>query len=199
LTSIKHAGIPWELGLSEAHQTLMLNHLRGRVRLQTDGQLKTGRDVAIAALLGAEEHGFATMPLIAIGCIMMRKCHTGRCPVGVATQDPLLRAKFTGQPEHVINFFFLMAEEIRTHLANLGFKSMDEAIGRTELLEMDTSALHDKNAGLDLTSVLTAAGSLNPDAGIKHAMFQDHGIANSLDRTLIEKSKPSLEDGVPLV
>ena len=128
LTSIKHAGIPWELGLSEAHQTLMLNHLRGRVRLQTDGQLKTGRDVAVAALLGAEEYGFATIPLIAIGCIMMRKCHLNTCPVGIATQNPELRKKFQGQPEHVINYFFFVAEELRKIMAELGFRKIDEMI-----------------------------------------------------------------------
>ncbi|WDT82654.1 MAG: glutamate synthase-related protein [Candidatus Manganitrophus sp.] len=134
-TSIKHAGIPWELGLAETQQTLVLNHLRGRIRVEADGQMKTGRDVVIAALLGADEFGFATAPLVAEGCIMMRKCHLNTCPVGVATQDPVLRERFTGQPEHVVNYFFFVAEEMRELMAQLGFRTFDEMIGRTDLLE----------------------------------------------------------------
>src|SRR5262249_55757335 len=135
LSSIKHAGVPWELGLAEAHQVLVLNDLRGRVRLQTDGKLQTGRDVAIAALLGAEEVGFSTPPLVAMGCIMMRKCHLNTCPVGIATQDPVLRAKFSGQPEHVINFFFFIAEQVRQYMAKMGFRTFDEMVGRVDMLE----------------------------------------------------------------
>jgi glutamate synthase (NADPH/NADH) large chain len=137
LTSIKHAGVPWELGIAETHQTLVMNNLRSRVVLQTDGQIKTGRDVAIAALLGAEEFGFATAPLIALGCIMMRKCHLNTCPVGIATQDPELRKKFTGSPEHVVNYLFMVAEELRQIMATLGLRSIDEMIGRVDLLQTD--------------------------------------------------------------
>ncbi len=147
LTSIKHAGIPWELGIAETHQTLVLNDLRSRVRLQTDGQLKTGRDVVIACMLGAEEFGFATAPLIALGCIMMRKCHLNTCPVGVATQDPELRKKFTGQPEHLINYFFMVAEECRKIMADLGFRTINEMVGRCDLLEMDDRIRHWKARG----------------------------------------------------
>ncbi len=136
LTSLKHAGAPWELGLAETQQVLVMNDLRSRIRVQTDGKLQTGRDVAIAALLGAEEFGFSTMPLVAMGCIMMRKCHLNTCPVGIATQDPVLRAKFTGQPEHVINFFFFIAEQVRQIMAQLGFRKMDEMVGRVDMLEM---------------------------------------------------------------
>ena len=135
LTSLKHAGAPWELGLAETQQVLVMNDLRSRIRVQTDGKLQTGRDVAIAALLGAEEFGFSTMPLVALGCIMMRKCHLNTCPVGIATQDPVLRAKFTGQPEHVINFFFFIAEQVRQIMAQLGFRKMDEMVGRVDMLE----------------------------------------------------------------
>jgi glutamate synthase domain-containing protein 2 len=197
-TGIKGAGLPWELGLAEAQQTLVMNDLRSRVRLQTDGQLKTGRDVIIAACLGAEEFGFDTAPLIALGCIMMRKCHLNTCPVGVATQDPLLRKKFSGKPEHVINFFFLLAEEIREYMAELGVRSLDELVGRTDLLEVDNSVLHYKNKGLDLAALLIPAQQLNPTAKIKKAIEQDHELYNALDKILIEKAKPALEDGVPV-
>src|SRR5690606_18154387 len=150
LTSIKHAGLPWELGLAETHQTLVMNNLRSRVTLQTDGQLKTGRDVAIAALLGAEEYGFATAPLITLGCIMMRKCHLNTCPVGIATQDPELRRKFKGKPEHVVNYLFMVAEEMRQIMASLGFRKVNEMIGRVDMLQMDGAINHWKASGLDL-------------------------------------------------
>lgn len=136
-TGIKNAGLPWELGLAETHQTLVANNLRGRTVLQTDGQLKTGRDIMVAALLGAEEFGFATAPLITLGCIMMRKCHKNTCPVGIATQDPVLRAKFAGEPEHVINYFFMVAEEAREIMASLGIRKMDDLVGRADLLEVN--------------------------------------------------------------
>lgn len=198
-TGLKGAGLPWELGLAEAQQTLVLNNLRDRVRLQTDGQLKTGRDVVIAALLGAEEFAFATAPLIAMGCIMMRKCHLNTCPVGVATQDPELRAKFTGQPQHVMNYFFLMAEEIREIMAKLGYRNMDDMIGQTGHLEVNTSNLHYKSRGLDLTPLLTPAHELNPGAGVRHLQNQDHGLELALDNEWIEKSKDALEHGTPVV
>ena len=197
-TGIKGAGLPWELGLAEAQQTLVINDLRSRVRLQTDGQLKTGRDVIIAAMLGAEEYGFATAPLIALGCIMMRKCHLNTCPVGVATQDPLLRKKFTGKPEHVVNFFFLLAEEIREYMAELGVKSIDELVGRSDLLEVDPTTLHYKNKGLDLSALLVPAQQLNPKAGIVKSMQQDHELYNALDNELVKRAQPALNDGVPV-
>ena len=155
LSSIKHAGIPWELGLAETQQVLLLNDLRSRIRVQTDGKLQTGRDVVIAALLGAEEFGFATTPLIAMGCIMMRKCHLNTCSVGIATQDPELRKKFQGQPEHVINFFFFIAEQIRQYMAEMGFRTVDEMVGRVDMLDVDAVAVdHWKARGLDLSSIL---------------------------------------------
>lgn len=197
-TGVKGAGLPWELGLAEAQQTLVINDLRSRVRLQTDGQLKTGRDVIIAAMLGAEEFGFATAPLIALGCIMMRKCHLNTCPVGVATQDPLLRKKFTGKPEHVVNFFFLLAEEMREYMAELGVRSIDELVGRTDLLEVDPAVLHYKSKGLDLSPLLTPASSLNPGAGIKRSKEQDHELGLALDNMLLEQAKPVFESGVPV-
>jgi glutamate synthase (NADPH) large chain len=196
LTSIKHAGLPWELGLAEAHQTLVLNNLRSRVVLQTDGGLKTGRDIVIAALLGAEEFGFATAPLITLGCIMMRKCHLNTCPVGVATQDPELRKKFKGKPEHVVNYLFMVAEEARTIMAKLGFRRLDEMVGRVDVLEPTKAIEHWKVDGLDLTSLLKPASDLRPDAVTRHAIAQDHGLENSLDYTLlVPKSQPALEQG----
>jgi glutamate synthase (NADH) len=196
-TGIKGAGLPWELGLAEAQQTLVLNNLRSRVRLQTDGQLKTGRDVVIAALLGAEEFGFATAPLITLGCIMMRKCHLNTCPVGIATQDPLLRKKFKGKPEHVVNFFFLLAEEIREYMAALGIRRMDELVGRVDLLEVDQSVLHDKNRGLDLSSLLIPLKELNSKAEVRKTIAQDHMLEYALDKQLIEDAKVCLTEGVP--
>ena len=180
LTSIKHAGIPWELGLAETQQVLVMNDLRGRIVVQTDGQLKTGRDVAIAALLGAEEFGFSTAPLVASGCIMMRKCHLNTCPVGVATQDPVLRKKFSGKPEHVINFFFYIAEELREIMAELGFRTLDDMVGHSELLDMQDAIDHWKARGLDLSSIL-----YKPDVPKRIATHcvttQDHGLEKVLD------------------
>ena len=192
LSSIKHAGVPWELGLSEAQQTLMLNQLRGRVRLQTDGQLKTGRDVAVAALLGAEEFGFATVPLIAIGCIMMRKCHLNTCPVGIATQNPELRKKFVGKPEHVINYFFFVAEELRKIMAKLGFRKVDEMIGRTDMLKQRTNVNHWKAGKVDLSAILHQI-----PVGEKDTPYctqkQDHGLDKQIDLKLIAESKDALD------
>ncbi len=195
LTSIKHAGLPWELGLAETHQTLVLNDLRSRVRLETDGGLKTGRDLVIAACLGAEEYGYATVPLVAIGCIMMRKCHLNTCPVGVCTQDEALRKKFTGQPEHVINFFFLVAEEARGYMAKMGIRSIDELIGRVDLLEPRDAIDHWKADGLDLTPILTPARKPHENVGVRKLIAQDHGIDGVLDLRLIEHATPALEQG----
>ncbi len=157
ISSIKHAGTPWELGLAEAQQTLVLNKLRGRIVLQVDGQLKTGRDVLIGALLGADEFGFATAPLVVEGCIMMRKCHLNTCPVGVATQDPELRKKFTGQPEHVVNYFFFLAEELREYMAQMGVRKLSELIGRSDLLDMQHGIAHWKAQGLDFSQDFPSA------------------------------------------
>lgn len=194
LSSIKYAGVPWELGLAETHQTLVLNDLRGRIRVETDGQMKTGRDVAIAALLGAEEYGFATAPLIIEGCIMMRKCHLNTCPVGIATQDPVLRKKFTGQPEHVVNFFFFIAEELRQIMAQLGFRTVNEMVGRVDRLKIHKAVEHWKAKGLDLAPLLKM-----PEVGAEVARYcvqkQDHGIAEILDRKLIEQCAPAIERG----
>lgn len=196
LTSIKYAGLPWELGIAETHQTLVLNDLRSRVVLQTDGGLKTGRDVVIAALLGAEEFGFATAPLITLGCIMMRKCHLNTCPVGVATQDPELRAKFSGKPEYVVNYLFMVAEDARQIMAELGFRTIDELVGRVDCLETDAAIKHWKADGLDLTSLLSPIKKPRPDVGTYCTQAQDHGLEHSLDMTkLLELAKPALERG----
>eukprot|EP00981_Chlorochromonas_danica_P010245 scaffold3058_cov165-Ochromonas_danica.AAC.36 len=197
-TGIKGAGLPWELGLAEAQQTLVINNLRDRVRLQTDGQIKTGRDVVIAACLGAEEFGFATAPLITLGCIMMRKCHLNTCPVGIATQDPLLRKKFSGKPEYVINFFFLLAEEVREYMAELGVRSLDELVGRADLLEVDQQVLHEKNKGLDLSGLLTTSYELNPKSPLKKTTQQNHMLESALDQQIIADARPALEEGVPV-
>ena len=195
LTSIKHAGLPWELGIAETHQTLVVNNLRSRVVLQTDGQLKTGRDVAIACLLGAEEFGFSTAPLIALGCIMMRKCHLNTCPVGIATQDPALRAKFEGLPEHVINYFFMVAREMRRIMADLGFRTVNEMVGRVDALDAAAAVDHWKARGVDLTELLTPAQE-PPDFLGAYAMHeQDHGLERSLDYRLIELAEPALARG----
>ena len=195
LTSIKHAGLPWELGIAETHQTLVVNNLRSRVVLQTDGQLKTGRDVAIACLLGAEEFGFSTAPLIALGCIMMRKCHLNTCPVGIATQDPALRAKFEGLPEHVINYFFMVAKEMRQLMAELGFRTVNEMVGRVDALDAEAAVDHWKARGIDLTELLTPAQE-PPDFLGAYAMHkQDHGLERSLDYRLIELAEPALARG----
>ena len=197
LTSIKHAGVPWELGISETHQTLILNRLRGRVRLQTDGQLKTGRDVAIAAMLGAEEFGFATAPLVALGCIMMRKCHLNTCPVGIATQDPILREKFIGQPEHAINYFFFIAEELREIMAELGIRKMDDLIGRSDLLEMSKEIDHWKAKHLNLSALLHQPKIDDQDH--RYCVTQqDHALEKVLDRTLIAKTLEAVQEKKPL-
>jgi glutamate synthase domain-containing protein 2/glutamate synthase domain-containing protein 1/glutamate synthase domain-containing protein 3 len=192
LTSIKHAGIPWEIGLAETQQTLVLNDLRGRVRLETDGQLKTGRDVLIAALLGAEEFGFGTISLITMGCVMMRVCHLNTCPVGVATQDPVLRARFAGQPEHVINFMSFVAEEVRELMAQLGVRTMDELIGRTDLLMARTDVEHPKASKLKLDKLLYRPNVSHPTRQVK---TQDHELELAMDTVLIEQARPALERG----
>jgi len=193
LTSIKHAGLPWELGVAETHQTLVMNDLRSRVVIQTDGQLKTGRDVAIAALLGAEEFGFSTAPLITLGCIMMRKCHLNTCPVGIATQDKVLRKKFTGKPEHVVNYLFMVAEELRTIMANLGFKMLNEMIGRVDMLEMNKAIDHWKQDSIDLGAILTPADTLYKNAGTYQSIPQDHQLDQQLDHELIAQSTVAIE------
>ncbi|MGO4381350.1 glutamate synthase-related protein [Pseudoduganella sp. RAF53_2] len=194
LSSIKHAGTPWELGLAETQQTLVLNGLRGRVRVQADGQMRTGRDVVIAALLGADEVGFATAPLVVEGCIMMRKCHLNTCPVGVATQDPVLRAKFQGKPEHVVNYFFFVAEEARQIMAQLGIRTFDELIGRADLLDKSKAIGHWKAQGLDFSNIFYLP---KVDAGlaIYHNEEQDHGLDKALDHKLIAQAKAALEKG----
>lgn len=196
LTSIKHAGLPWELGIAETHQTLVLNNLRSRVTLQTDGGLKTGRDVVIAALLGAEEFGFATAPLITLGCIMMRKCHLNTCPVGIATQDPELRAKFAGKPEHVVNYLFMVAEDAREIMASLGFRSIDEMVGRTDCLKVDQAIKHWKSDGLDLTPILKPAKGPTSDTVTHCTIPQDHGLEKSLDMLeLLPRCSKTIETG----
>ena len=195
LTSVKHAGLPWELGISETHQTLVLNDLRSRVRLQTDGQLKTGRDIVIASLLGAEEFGFSTGPLITMGCIMMRKCHLNTCPVGIATQNPELRKKFAGQPEHVVNYFFLLAEEARELMAELGFRTMDEMVGRSDVLQLDESVAHWKAKHLDLTPILRLAEKPHPNVGTYCTMDQQHGLEIVLDNLLISEARLRFKKG----
>jgi len=197
LSSIKHAGIPWELGLAETQQVLLLNDLRSRIRVQTDGKLQTGRDVVIAALLGAEEFGFATTPLIAMGCVMMRKCHLNTCSVGIATQDPVLRKQFQGQPEHVINFFFFIAEQVRQHMAELGFRKLDEMVGRVDMLDVEPAVNHWKAQGLDFSAIL-----YNPPIPSRVArrciQSQDHGLHQALDHQLVEHSLDALLTLSPL-
>lgn len=197
LTSIKHAGAPWELGLAETQQTLVLNRLRGRTRLQADGQMRTGRDVVIAALLGADEIAFGTIALVAEGCIMMRKCHLNTCPVGVATQDPELRKKFVGKPEDVVNYFMFVAEEAREIMAELGFRNFDELIGRTDLLDTNDAIRHWKSEGLDLSPLLHQVDA--KEAAIHHCETQDHGLDKLIDNKLIEQAKSALEDKKPVV
>ena len=194
LTSLTHAGSPWEIGLAETHQTLVLNNLRGRIAVQVDGGLRTGRDVIVGALLGADEFGFATAPLIALGCIMMRKCHLNTCPVGVATQDPILRKRFAGQPEHVINYMFFIAEEARKIMAQMGVRNMVDLIGRVELIDTRRAVSHYKAKGLDFSRLL-----YKPQVGreimTSHRMNQDHGLDKALDHTLIAKAAPALNNG----
>jgi len=193
-SSIKHAGTPWELGLAETQQTLVLNRLRGRIAVQVDGQLKTGRDVAIGAILGADEFGFATAPLVVAGCIMMRKCHLNTCPVGVATQDPALRRKFRGQPEHVINYFFFVAEELRELMACLGVRQVNELIGRTDLLDMKKGIEHWKARGLDFSRIFHMP-KVPPEVAVYQCEQQDHGLDKALDLRLIELAQQALERG----
>jgi len=193
-SSIKHAGTPWELGLAETQQTLVLNRLRGRIRVQADGQMKTGRDVVIGALLGADEFGFATAPLVASGCIMMRKCHLNTCPVGVATQDPVLRAKFAGKPEHVVNFLFYVAEEARQIMAQLGIRRFDDLVGRSDLLDTRKGIEHWKASGLDFTRVFYRP-EVPADVPRRQIDVQDHGLDRALDRLLIERCQPAIVRG----
>ncbi|MFN0218651.1 MAG: glutamate synthase large subunit [Hyphomicrobium sp.] len=197
LTSIKHAGSPWEIGLAETHQTLVANRLRGRIAVQVDGGVRTGRDVVIGALLGADEFGFATAPLIAAGCIMMRKCHLNTCPVGVATQDPVLRARFTGKPEHVINYFFFVAEEVREIMASLGFRKFSELIGQTDILDKDRAIEHWKARGLDFTKLFHKP-VVPKGVAIHNCERQDHGLDKVLDRQLIELAKPAIDSKKPV-
>ncbi len=198
ISSIKHAGGPWEIGLSETQQTLVLNQLRGRVVVQVDGQMKTGRDVVIGALLGADEFGFATAPLVVEGCIMMRKCHLNTCPVGVATQDPELRKRFTGQPEHVVNYFFFVAEEVRELMASMGIAKFDDLIGRPDLLDMQAGIEHWKINGLDFSKVFHQP-EMPATVSRKNNDVQDHGLVNALDNKLVELAKPALEKGAKVV
>jgi glutamate synthase (NADPH/NADH) large chain len=197
LTSIKHAGSPWEIGLAETHQTLVAQRLRGRISVQVDGGIRTGRDVVVGALLGADEFGFSTAPLIAAGCIMMRKCHLNTCPVGVATQDPVLRKKFVGQPEHVINFFFFVAEEVREIMAAMGYRTFNEMIGQLQMLDKQQVVEHWKAKGLDFSKLFH-----KPDAPKGVSIFcceaQDHKIHDILDRRLIEQSQSAIEHGTPV-
>ena len=194
LSSLKHAGTPWEQGLAETQQTLVLNRLRGRIRVQVDGQIKTGRDVLIGALLGADEFGFATAPLVVAGCIMMRKCHLNTCPVGVATQDPVLRRRFTGQPEHVVNYFFFVAEEVRELMAAIGVRRFDDLIGRADLLEKRAAIQHWKARGLDFTKIFHIPAGASSVARY-HCEEQDHGLAGALDHTLLATAQAALEHG----
>src|ERR1700751_4438463 len=197
LTSIKHAGSPWEIGLAETQQTLVLNGLRGRIAVQVDGGLRTGRDVVVAALIGADEFGFSTAPLIAAGCVMMRKCHLNTCPVGIATQDPVLRARFTGQPEHVINYFFFVAEEVRELMAKLGFRKFTEMVGRVDKLDMVRAIEHWKAKGVDLSRLLHQAPA-KLGAAIYNCEQQDHHLDKALDNELIALAQPALDERAPV-
>jgi glutamate synthase domain-containing protein 3 len=197
LSSLKHAGIPWELGLAETQQVLLMNDLRSRIRVQTDGKLQTGRDVVIAALLGAEEFGFATAPLVAMGCIMLRKCHLNTCSVGIATQDPELRKKFAGHPEHVINFFFFVAEQVRQYMAELGFREVDEMVGRVDMLDVQPAVDHWKARGIDLSAILYNPPL--PGRVARHCLqAQDHGLEKALDHELIAGAKEALDNKTPV-
>ncbi|HYD24905.1 MAG TPA: glutamate synthase large subunit [Croceibacterium sp.] len=198
LTSLTHAGSPWEIGLAETQQTLLLNDLRSRIAVQVDGGIRTGRDVAIGALLGADEFGFATAPLIAAGCIMMRKCHLNTCPVGVATQNPVLRARFTGQPEHVINYFFFVAEELRRIMAEMGFRTVEEMIGRVDRIDLKKAVDHWKADGVDLSRLLHRV-ALAEGAPLHQTALQDHGLGAALDNELIEAARPAVENGETIV
>ena len=198
MSSIKHAGLPWEIGLAETHQTLVLNKLRGRIAVQVDGGLRTGRDVIIGALLGADEFGFATAPLIVSGCLMMRKCHLNTCPVGVATQDPELRKRFTGQPDHVVNYFFMVAEDVRQWMAKLGFRRFDDMIGRSDKLDVRRAVSHWKTEGLDFSRIFYKP-DVGSDTAVFHCEHQDHGLEQALDHSLIAQAQPALENGRTVV
>ncbi|MGP7984080.1 glutamate synthase-related protein, partial [Rhodoblastus sp.] len=197
LTSIKHAGSPWEIGLAETHQTLVINRLRGRIAVQVDGGIRTGRDVVVGALLGADEFGFATAPLIAAGCIMMRKCHLNTCPVGVATQDPVLRKRFKGQPEHVINYFFFVAEEVREYMARMGYRTFNEMVGQMQLLDRDRAIEHWKAKGLDFCKLFRKPQPLDGQT-VFHSEAQDHNLDKALDKQLIARSVAALDRGAPV-
>jgi glutamate synthase (ferredoxin) len=198
LSSIHHSGLPWELGLAETHQTLLLNGLRDRITVETDGQLKTGRDVVVAALLGAEEFGFATTPLVVLGCVMMRACHLNTCPVGVATQDPKLRMKFRGDPDHVVNYFTFVASQVRELMARLGFRHFNEMVGRSDLLQMREGAAGEKIRGLDLSRILYRP-EVSPETGAYCRVPQDHGLERALDRTvLFGLCEPAIESAAPV-
>ncbi|HQL52171.1 MAG TPA: glutamate synthase-related protein, partial [Kiritimatiellia bacterium] len=196
MTSVKHAGLPWELGLAEAQQTLLANKLRDRVRLECDGKLMCGRDVAVACLLGAEEFGFATAPLVTMGCVMMRVCHLNTCPQGIATQDPRLSKKFTGKPEYVVNFMRFIAEDFRRVMAELGFRTVDEMVGRSDLLDARQAAEHWKASGLDFSAILRHVPSAPEER--RCTRRQDHGMAAALDHDLIRQAEPALEGGAPV-
>jgi glutamate synthase (NADPH/NADH) large chain len=196
-SSIKHAGTPWELGLAETQQTLVLNRLRGRIAVQVDGQMKTGRDVVVGALLGADEFGFATAPLVAAGCIMMRKCHLNTCPVGIATQDPVLRAKFDGQPEHVVNFMFFVADEVRSIMAELGIRRFDQLIGRSDLLDIRAGIDHWKARGLDFSRIFYQP-PMPPEVARFHCEEQDHRLDRALDHQLIAAAAAAIEQKTPV-
>jgi glutamate synthase domain-containing protein 3 len=191
LTSIKHTGLPWELGLAETQQTLVANALRDRIRVQCDGQLKTGRDLAIAALMGAEEFGFGTTVLVALGCVMMRKCHLNTCPVGVASQDPVLRARYTGKPEYVVRFLNFIAQDLREHMAHLGFRTVDEMVGRVDRLEFQPAVDHYKAKGLDYSAILAPARG----EARRCTRSQDHALEQAFDQDLIKLARPALERG----
>ncbi|MBI5555608.1 MAG: glutamate synthase subunit alpha, partial [Elusimicrobia bacterium] len=197
ISSIKHAGLPWELGLSETHQTLVLNDLRSRVRLQVDGQLRTGRDIAIAVLIGAEEFGFCTAVLVSLGCVMLRHCHLNNCSVGVATQDEELRRRFSGKPEYVVNFFRFVTQELREIMASLGFRTIDEMIGRSDLLELNKDILDWKTKGLDYGKILYRSPGATSVA-TRYSIKQNHGIEQVLDKQLIVLAKPALEKAAPM-
>jgi glutamate synthase (NADPH/NADH) large chain len=198
MSSIKHAGLPWEIGLAETHQTLVLNKLRGRIAVQVDGGLRTGRDVIIGALLGADEFGFATAPLIVSGCLMMRKCHLNTCPVGVATQDPELRKRFSGQPEHVVNYFFMVAEDVRRWMAKLGFRRFDEMVGRSDVLDMQRAISHWKTEGLDFSRIFYKP-PVDSSTAVFHCEHQDHGLERALDHLLIAQAQPALENAQAVI
>ncbi|HXN84449.1 MAG TPA: glutamate synthase-related protein, partial [Candidatus Binataceae bacterium] len=197
LQSIKHAGVPWELGLAETQQILVMNDLRGRIRVEADGQLKTGRDVAVACLLGAEEFGFASAALVASGCIMMRVCHLNTCPVGIATQDPELRKKFEGKPEHVVNLMMFLASELREYMAQLGFRTVDEMVGHVECLDTNEAIKHWKASNIDLSQILYKP-IVGPEVALHNIQTQDHGLDKALDVQLIELAKDALEHRKPV-